>query len=163
MKFAAWPAPFALVALLAACNPSPSVDPAAPETTVAEPDTKPGLALAGGKLVLPAVKGNPGAVYFTLTNASTKSATLAAVDVAGAGMAMLHETTQMDGHSSMQDMKDPLIKPGETLVLAPGGKHVMVDGIPAQWQPGGTVELTLTFSDGDKLSAPVTLTAPGGA
>lgn len=155
--------PLVLVAALAACGRGGEPQPAPSETAAAAaPDAKPGLALSGGRLVLPAVKGNPGAVYFTLANHSAKPVTLAAIDVAGAGMAMLHETTAMDGHASMEAMKDPVIPAGGTLVLAPGGKHVMIDGIPAQWQAGGKAELTLTFSDGDKLSAQLPLDAPGG-
>lgn len=151
-----------VTAALGACGSHTSTEPTASETKAGAPESKPGLSLSGGRLVLPAVKGNPGAVYFMLANTSGKPATLAAVDVAGAGMAMLHETLSMEGHSSMQEMKGPEIKPGETLVLAPGGKHVMVDRVPAEWKPGGTTELTLTFADGDKLSAPLALEAPGG-
>ncbi|MBC2669452.1 copper chaperone PCu(A)C [Novosphingobium piscinae] len=155
-------APLALAALLAACGTD---QPAATSTDAASsaPEAKPGLALSGGRLVLPAVKGNPGAVYFTLTNGAAAPATLAAVDVAGAGMAMLHETREIAGHSEMGELADPVVPAGGTLVLAPGGKHVMVDGLPADWKAGGTVELTLVFADGDKLSATIPLEAPGGA
>lgn len=152
--------PIALVSALGGCGrQQPS---AATDQPGVVPDAKPGLALSGGKLVLPAVKGNPGAAYFTLTNSSGKPATLAAVDVAGAGMAMLHQTMQMDGHSTMEDMSNLLIAPGQSMVFAPGGSHVMVDGVPDTWKPGGTTEITLTFADGDKLSAPLALEAPGG-
>lgn len=158
-------APLALLGLLGACDRGQAPEPAASETPAAStaPDAKPGLSLTGGRLVLPAVKGNPAAVYFTLVNGNAKPATVAAVDVAGAGMAMLHETTQVDDHATMDDLKDPTVPAGGTLALAPGGKHVMVSGIPADWAPGGTAELTVTFADGDKLSAPVTFEAPGGA
>ncbi|WP_298197801.1 copper chaperone PCu(A)C [Novosphingobium sp.] len=159
-------APLLLLAALTACGggKGPATDPsgAAGTTAAADPAAKPGLALTGGRLVLPAVKGNPAAVYFTLVNGSDKPATLAAVDVAGAGMAMLHETTQADGHSTMAELKDPVIAPGASLELAPGGKHVMLDGVPADWKPGATAELTLVFADGDKLSAPLKVEAPGG-
>lgn len=152
-----------LAASLAGCGsqetPGAGSDASQP---AAVPDAKPGLSLTNGKLVLPAVKGNPAAAYFTLANNGPKPATIAAVDVAGAGMVMLHQTMQMDGHSTMQDMAAPQLKPGETLTFAPGASHVMVDAVPAEWKPGGTTEITLTFSDGDKLSAPLAIEAPGG-
>src|SRR6185295_8425275 len=116
----------------------------------AAPETKPGLALTRGRLVLPAVSGNPAAAYFTLTNNSARPVTLAAVNVSGAGMAMMHETVDAGGHSEMKMMGKPELAPGAVLVFAPGGKHVMVDGFPAEWKPGATAELTLTFADGDK-------------
>ncbi|MBC2660457.1 copper chaperone PCu(A)C [Novosphingobium flavum] len=154
--------PLVLVAALSACGDGKPVAPQPTESAAVAPEAKPGLALTGGRLVLPAVKGNPGAVYFVLRNGSDKPVTLAAVDVAGAGMAMLHETTQADGHSTMAELKDPAIAPGAILELAPGGKHVMLDGVPADWKPGGTAELTLVFADGDKLSAQLKVEAPGG-
>src|SRR5690606_21441462 len=116
----------ALALALAACNQQVPADQASSEATGAQtdPDGKPGLVLSGGKLALPAVSGNPAAAYFTLTNTGEKAATVAAVHVEGAGMAMLHETMQMDGHSSMQMMKSVDVAPGEALAFAPGGKHV---------------------------------------
>lgn len=148
---------------LSACQQGTAPETAPSESAAAAPDAKPGLSLADGKFVLPAVKGNPGAAYFVLTNNGPKPAVIAAVDVAGAGMAMLHQTMEKDGHSTMDMMSDPQVKPGETLAFAPGGNHVMVDGVPDGLKPGGTVEITLTFADGDKISAPLTVVAPGGA
>ena len=170
MKFSARHLPLAFSLALAACGSDRPGQPVSGETTGAAasaaasmaPDAKPGLALTEARLVLPAVHGNPGAVYFTLTNGSAKAARIAAIDVAGAGMAMLHETRQIGGHSAMQALDDPEVPAGGNLVLSPGGKHVMVDAIPADWRPGGTIELTLIFADGDKLSAPIRLDAPGG-
>lgn len=153
----------ALIAALAACQQQTAPEsPASEAAAPAVPDAKPGLALSDGRLVLPAVKDNPGAAYFSLANSSDKPAEIAAVDVAGAGMAMLHETMQMDGYSTMNEMKSPAIQPGETLVFAPGGKHVMVYKLPEALKPGATVEMTITFADGDKLSAPLAVEAPGG-
>lgn len=157
--------PLALASALGACGSNgpekaPSGEGAA--STAAAPETRPGLSLAGGRLVLPAVRGNPGAAYFTLANGSDKPVTIAAVDVAGAGMAMLHETRQVAGHSEMGELADPTAKPGGTLAFAPGGKHVMVMDLPEGLKPGATVELTLTFADGDKLSAPLAIEGPGG-
>jgi len=147
---------------LAACQKEQPSAPEATSASPAAPETKPGLSLNGARLVLPAVKGNPGAAYFTLVNGSERPVAIAAVDVAGAGMAMLHETKDMGGHSSMTDMAAPELKPGESMAFAPGGKHVMVDDLPERLKPGGTVEMTITFADGDKLSAPLKVEAPGG-
>ncbi len=154
------PAALALVLGLAACGSEPSAD--TPVEASSAPEAKPGLALTAGRLVLPAVKGNPAAAYFTLANSAEKPATLAAVDVAGAGMAMFHETVTKDGRSTMGELASREVKPGETLVFAPGGKHVMVMDVPAGWKPGASAEMTLIFADGDKLSAPLAIEAPGG-
>lgn len=153
----------ALTVAVAGCGQEgPQAEPSASAVSSEAPEAKPGLALTQGALVLPAVRSNPGAAYFTLTNTGTKPVTLAAIDVAGAGMAMLHETVEADGHSEMRALSDPVIPAGGSLVFAPGGKHVMVDAVPTDWKPGGSAEVTLVFADGDKLSAPLAIVAPGG-
>ena len=154
--------PIALAGALSACG-SPGPDEAQPSQAASSaPETKPGLALTGGRLILPAVSGNPAAAYFTLANGSDRPVTIAAVDVAGAGMAMLHETQDMAGHSEMHELAGPQVAPGASVAFAPGGKHVMIAGVPATWKPGGTAEITLTFADGDKLSAPLRIEPAGG-
>ncbi|MES2493637.1 MAG: copper chaperone PCu(A)C [Pseudomonadota bacterium] len=155
-----------LLLALPACQQSPQPDQTGANTadtqSAAAPDAKPGLSAKDGRFALPAVKGNPGAGYFTLANGSDKAVVIAAVDVAGAGMAMLHQTKTTGGTASMEMMENAQVLPGATLDFAPGGNHVMVDGVPADWKPGASVEMTLTFADGDKLTVPLTVVTPGG-
>ena len=124
----------------------------------ANPDAKPGLSLSDGALTMPAVMGNPAAAYFTVTNGGEQSATLAAVAIDAAQSAEMHETSA----GSMTPLKSLEIKGGESVKFEAGGKHVMAFGIKPDLSPGGTVEITLTFADGDKLSAPLKVVAPGG-
>ena len=131
-------------------------------TTSAAPDAKPGLSVSEGKLVMPAVKGNPGAAYFTVANGSDKAVHIAAIDVAGVGMTMIHETKEVDGHSTMDMLMNPEVPAHGSLVFAPGGKHAMVSDLTEAVAPGKTAELTITFDDGDKVSAPLSVVAPGG-
>ena len=145
---------------LAACGKSGEDEGAKPSTAAVE--TAPGLAVTGGKLVLPAVSGNPAGVYFTLANNGDKPVVLAAVDVAGAKMAMLHETKQEGGHSTMAMLENVAVEAKGSVAFAPGGKHVMVEGLPEGLKAGGSIEMTLTFASGDKLSAPLAIEAPGG-
>lgn len=123
------------------------------------PDGKPGLGASDGMLVLPAVKGNPGAGYFTLNNGSGKAVTLAGVSIEAAQSAEMHETK--DGKMSSLDQVD--LAPGATVKFAPGGKHVMAFNLKPEIATGSVVEMTLTFSDGDKLSAPLKVMAAGSA
>jgi hypothetical protein len=46
--------------------------------------------------------------------------------------------------------------------FAPGGKHVMAFDLSDKLAAGGTAELTITFADGDKISAPLAVEAAGG-
>lgn len=132
--------------------------PAQPSETAAA-DSQLGILLSEGRLVLPTVKGNPGAAYFKLANGSAADNTIAAVDLAGAGRAEMHETSG----TAMTPLKDVVLKAGSALTFEPGGKHVMVFDIDPATKAGAEVELTLTFADGDKLSAPLKVEAPGMA
>ena len=142
------------LAALSACGQQAAKD----EASQAAPEAKPGLTLSGGALVLPAVKGNPAGGYFSLVNNGDKAVTLAAVSVTGAARAEMHETTG----GTMAPLATLEIKPGETVRFERGGKHVMAFDLDPALTAGGTAELTLTFADGDKLSAPLKLQAPGG-
>lgn len=132
-----------------------------PDETKAEasaaPDAKPGLSITDGHLVLPAVKGNPAAAYFTLANTSSSKAAIGAASVDGAQSAEIHQT--QGGQMVKIDKLEA--DPGTTLKFQPGGLHVMVFGLKSEPAPGATVEMTLTFADGDKMSAPLTVQAAG--
>ncbi|MEP6868393.1 MAG: copper chaperone PCu(A)C [Novosphingobium sp.] len=147
------------VLILAGCDKEPAQKAA---TESSAPDAKPGLSVSGGKLVMPAVKGNPGAAYFTLTNGSAKAVHIAAIDVSGAEMAMIHETKEVNGHSTMEMLLSPEVPAHGSIEFSPGGKHVMVSGLTDVVTPGKAAELTITFDDGDKISAPLDVVAVGG-
>lgn len=131
-----------------------------PETPANEaaPDAKPGLSVSGGVLMLPVIKGNPGAAYFTVSNTSDKPARLAAIFVDGAGKAEMHETKD-DGMAALDGVE---VAPGKSVRFARGGKHVMLFDLSDTLAAGATTEMTLAFADGDKLSAPLRIEAMGG-
>ena len=143
-------APFAALAL-AACNQGPA--PAAQESAAAGQ-----LAVTGGKLVLPAVRGNPGAAYFTVTNGTAQPASLTGATVEGTTKAEMHETSG----GSMAPLTALTVGPGAAVTFAPGGKHVMVFGVPGSLQAGAAAKLTLTFAGGQTASTSLQVTAPGG-
>lgn len=156
--------PLTLTALaLAACQqhkqPEAEATPGAATSVAAGPEAKPGVSIADGVLVLPAVKGNPGVAYFALTNGSDQPTSLAAVFVDGAGKAEMHETKG----GTMAPMSWAQVGAGETVRFERGGKHVMLFDLADTVKAGGTAEMTLTFSGGDKISSPLKIEAPGGA
>ena len=108
------------------------------------PDVKPGIVVSSSHLVLPAVPGRPGALYFTVANTGTALARIVKVDIEGAAQVELHETVG----GSMQPLPMVRLEPGQIVHLAPGGKHGMVFGIKPGISPGQTVEVTLHFFDG---------------
>lgn len=143
---------------LPACQQADNSAPAPQQSAVAGPEAKPGLSASGGLLVLPVVKGRPAAAYFTLTNASENTAELAAIHIEGAISSEMHETKG----GTMVKLGSLPVGPGETLKFAWGGKHIMVFELAEDMKPGGTAEMTLSFADGDKLSAPLAIEEMGG-
>jgi len=138
-------------------------EPAQKDAARTAPDAKPGLSVAHARLVLPAVKGNPGAVYFDLTNNGAGDAVLAGVALTGAQETMMHDVVDKGGVSEMIMLDSLKLARGESASFAPGGKHVMAMMLDPALQPGGRTEITLTFAGGDKLSAEATIEAPGAA
>ena len=105
---------------LASCQQQKTPDTVAERSPA--PEAKPGIMVSQGALVLPAVKRNPGAAYFTLANGSNAPVTLAAVTIDRVGKTEMHESVG----GSMAPLKTLTVAPGATVRLERGGKHVML-------------------------------------
>lgn len=126
----------------------------APEQTAAAPEAPEGVAVSNARLMLPAVAGNPGAVYFDVENASDRNRVIRAVSVAGTGSAMMHT-------SDMQEMTQVVVGPGQTVKFAPGEQHVMAMDLADTVTAGAQAEVTVTFVGGDKVSFPADVREAG--
>jgi copper(I)-binding protein len=109
------------------------------------------------------VKGNPGAVYFTVLNDSAHGATIQGVEVKGAASAMIHQTTMTNGMSEMRGMPQVAIPAKGSLTFKPGGLHVMAMDLDRALAKGGTTDVTLSFGGGDKAVFPAEILAAGDA
>lgn len=148
--------PLVLGLILAGCKQQ-AQKPEAPAS--AAPEAKPGVVVTDGTLVLPAVKGNPGVAYFTVANSDAKKVALAAISVDGAAKAEMHQTTG----GSMGPVDRVEIDPNASVKFSPGGLHVMLFDLDAKLTAGSSTEMTLTFADGDKLSAQLAIKPAGDA
>lgn len=126
------------------------------------PDSKPGVKVSNGRLVLPAVAGNPAAVYFDIENTGDDFVALRAIDVAGAKETTMHETLTDNGAAEMVALSPVNLVKGQPIKFEPGGKHAMVMGLAPAPKVGDNVEVTLTFAGGDKTSFPAKVEGPGG-
>lgn len=124
-------------------------------TSAAAADT---ISVSEARLLLPAVKGNPGAGYFTLANATNAPVTLVGVDITGAQKAEMHETSG----GTMQPLAQVAIAPGAQVSFAPAGKHVMAFNLVPTLTPGGSSTIVFHFQDGKTLSAKLRIEAAGG-
>ena len=94
--------------------------------------TPPGAKVAGG--------------YLTLTNKGTEPDRLIGGMAAFAGRVEIHEMAVTDGVMRMAPVEGGLVvPPGGTVVLKPGGFHVMFMDLRESPQEGDTVPVTLTF------------------
>ena len=83
----------------------------------------------------------PGAMmlagYATLTNRGDAPITIVGASSVLFAATSLHETVQADGVEHMRSLERVELAPGATLVLVPGGKHLMLMG-PRQALPAGS-------------------------
>jgi copper(I)-binding protein len=94
-----------------------------------------------------------GVAYLTLRSASGDI--LTGVDSPAAGMVMLHQTTQKNGVSAMEDIDSLALPAGKAVALAPGGTHLMLMDMKHALKPGDTLRLSLHFSKSGDLDVSV--------
>jgi periplasmic copper chaperone A len=110
---------------------------------------------------LPAVPGQPGAAYFTLTGGE-KENRLMQVSAAQAVRVELHESMTKGGMISMAPIEGGIAVPaGGTVTFKPGGKHAMLFDINPAAKAGGTMKLSFTYSDGRVIEADAAVKAAG--
>lgn len=64
--------------------------------------------------------------YCSITNTTAVSVTI--VEFVGPGQVEMHQTETVDGVSRMRPLESLIVPPGQTVTLAPGGKHLMLHG-----------------------------------
>ena len=64
--------------------------------------------------------------YCSITNTTAVSVTI--VEFVGSRQVEMHETETVDGVSRMRPLESLIVPPGQTVTLAPGGKHLMLHG-----------------------------------
>lgn len=132
---------------LAACSEAPAPAEEGPQAPA-------GITASNARLMLPAVKGNPGAVYFDVKNDSERNMVIRAVSVAGAQSAAMHT-------ADMQEQAQVVLGPGQTVTFEPGGQHVMAMNLADTVTAGSKADVTVTFVGGDTLTVPADVRAAG--
>jgi copper(I)-binding protein len=100
----------------------------------------------------------PSAAYMTIENRGSHAIRLSAAATDAAGTVEIHETQMDGGVMRMRPLADGLEVPaGESVVLEPGGYHIMLQNLPRDLLPGEAIALTLVFESGAELviGAPV--------
>jgi copper(I)-binding protein len=85
------------------------------------------------------------AVYATIANTGGAADTLVSVMAADARTATLHTTMDHGGTQMMMPSSGVAVASNDIVQLAPGGTHVMLEGLARRFAPGDTVPLTFVF------------------
>jgi len=105
--------------------------------------------------------GTVTAVYLAILNHTAAPVTFASAASPLAESVTLHETMAMNGMVHMMPVDTaPAIAPGDSLVLAEGGKHLMVSGLRRGLVAGDSLPLTLTFADGRTVPVTAVVKSP---
>jgi periplasmic copper chaperone A len=103
------------------------------------------------------IRATPGAdvaaAYLTLHNAGTQPVVVSGVRSPAAEAAMIHESTLVDGKSTMRPREPLRIAAGETVRFAPGGLHIMLHGLKRPLAVGDEVPVTLLIEGGGSVTA----------
>ncbi|WGX95480.1 copper chaperone PCu(A)C [Nocardioides sp. L-11A] len=167
----------ALLPALAACGGADDTGDTGDTATAGEAGTAPGTSggpAAGGtaadRLTVtdPWVKAAPDgmtAAFGTLANTGTTDLTVVSADTDLAASTELHETVENeDGSMAMRPKEGGFVIPaGGSLMLQPGGDHLMLMGLTGPAEPGTTLTLTLTLDDGSTTTMEATVKAFDGA
>jgi len=87
-----------------------------------------------------------GAGYMTLTNNGTTPDRVSCVSDDASAQCQIHSMTMEGGVMKMRPVEGGLeIKPGESVMLKPGGNHMMFLSLKRPLEQGGTVKATLKF------------------
>jgi periplasmic copper chaperone A len=103
-----------------------------------------------------------GAAYLTVTNSGTTAQRLNCLSSDAAAQCQIHEMTMDGGVMKMRPLQGGLeVKPGETVMLKPGGFHVMLVGLKEPLQPGKTLEATFQADSGGSVQVEFPIVAIG--
>ena len=109
--------------------------------------TAPGMGMTGG--------------YVAITNNSDSDDRLVAVSAGFAKRVELHEMTHDNGVMKMRERDGGIeIPAGETVMLKPGGLHIMFMGLAETMVAGEMREITLEFASGHKATVPAMVLKP---
>jgi periplasmic copper chaperone A len=103
-----------------------------------------------------------GAAYMTVTNSGTTAQHLNCVSSDAATECQIHEMTMDGGVMKMRPVQGGLeVKPGETVMLKPGGFHVMLVGLKGPLQAGKSMDATFKVDDGATVQVEFPVAAIG--
>ena len=91
------------------------------------------------------------AAYLTVVNRGEVAVAIVGASSNVAKKVELHTTRKVDGLMRMEQLQGLAVAPGERVVLAPGGTHLMLLGLAYMPAPGDDVQLCLQLAVGGEV------------
>ena len=105
-----------------------------------------------------------GAGYMTITNKGTAPDRVNCVSDDASAQCQIHTMTMDNGVMKMRPVEGGLeIKPGETVMLKPGGFHIMFVDLKRPLEQGQTVKVQLKFDNAGTVDVDYPIAAIGAA
>lgn len=101
-------------------------------------------------------------VFVVVENAGATPRAIVSASTDAAEKVELHEMKNDGGMMRMAPVKQIDVPAKGKVELKPGSFHVMLFGIKGKPAAGDTMQLTLTFDDGTKITTPAQFRGPGG-
>jgi periplasmic copper chaperone A len=136
---------FAALLLLAACGRQ-----GAPEIELGEAWAR------------PTVGQVPAAVYVTIDNKGSTPDRLTGAFTDRAAMAMVHQNEVVNGVAKMRMAGEINIPAGDRIEMAPGGTHIMLQGLRSPLKTGDDFDLVLHFRESGDKRVKVAVVKPEG-
>ena len=91
-------------------------------------------------------------LFGTITNNSSKDIVFIGGETDAAGIVEVHEMAMIEGEMKMQEIDGGIVIPaGQSIVLEPGGNHLMLMALNADILAGDKINVTLKFDGADDL------------
>lgn len=110
----------------------------------------------------PTAGAAPGAVYLTINNKGSSPDRVTGAFTDHAAMAMVHQNEVVDGVARMRMAGEINVPAGDRIEMAPGGTHVMLEGLRAPLRKGDSFNLVLRFKESGDKTVTVAVVGPEG-
>jgi hypothetical protein len=104
----------------------------------------------------------PGVAYLTITDTGAAD-TITGISTPVAATASLHQSSMENGVMHMAPVPSLPVAAGATVTLAPGGYHIMLEGLKAPLKAGDQFPLTVVFDHAGPVTTTVTVKPLGAA
>jgi copper(I)-binding protein len=147
---------FAKLSLAAICTAS--LQFAAPAVFATEPSASSQIQISNARVREPIPGRMMSAAFLTLKNTAKHTRKLVSVSAEWAGLIEIHTHLHEDGVMKMRQINSLEIPGGESVVLEPGGLHLML--FKLQLPLEDTLPMELCFSNGECIETTATLFSP---